>query len=221
MPPPQDRFLFKVVLIGNSGVGKTSVLRALNHCPFEPQCLQTIGIDFVIHRYMIQGERVKLQIWDTSGQERFRTITRSYYRSSGAVLLVFSLDDRDTFHSLREWHRDVLECFRGQDEPLPLFYVVGTKSDIVEHRVTSEEGKRYAEEIGGIYAETSAKEDLGVDEVFRLASLQLVERAREVALNMYQSDTLELQSTSPPTRSCNGCLGTKPVVRRTPGAHRA
>ena len=173
----QTEYAFKIILLGDCAVGKTPLLRHLGNHPFIKECMHTIGIDFTIRHIISQGCKVKLQLWDTSGQERFRTITRSYYRGSSAVFLVFSLDDRTTFNNLRIWHRELMETWT-EEEDLPLFYVVGTKTDM-DHIVDTEEGKQYATEIGAVYAETSAKQGIGIQEIFDLCSIQLVERSKK------------------------------------------
>jgi small GTP-binding protein len=114
----------KLMLIGDSAAGKSSLLaRYLDH-NFDETFASTIGIDFRLRRLRVDGRSVKLQIWDTAGQERFRTITASYYRGAQGVLLVYDVSNRVSFQHLDEWHR---ECQRHA--PAAVVYVVGTKSD--------------------------------------------------------------------------------------------
>ncbi|KAK4302129.1 hypothetical protein Pmani_025737 [Petrolisthes manimaculis] len=101
------KFLFKVVLIGNAGVGKTCLVRRFTQGLFPPGQGATIGVDFMIKTVEIEGEKIKLQIWDTAGQERFRSITQSYYRSAHALILVYDISSQPTFDCLPDWLREI------------------------------------------------------------------------------------------------------------------
>ncbi|XP_050798663.1 ras-related protein Rab-30 isoform X2 [Gopherus flavomarginatus] len=100
-------FLFKIVLIGNAGVGKTCLVRRFTQGLFPPGQGATIGVDFMIKTVEIKGEKVKLQIWDTAGQERFRSITQSYYRSANALILTYDITCEESFRCLPEWLREI------------------------------------------------------------------------------------------------------------------
>ncbi|XP_021572607.1 ras-related protein Rab-30 isoform X2 [Carlito syrichta] len=100
-------FLFKIVLIGNAGVGKTCLVRRFTQGLFPPGQGATIGVDFMIKTVEINGEKVKLQIWDTAGQERFRSITQSYYRSANALILTYDITCEESFRCLPEWLREI------------------------------------------------------------------------------------------------------------------
>ncbi|XP_059800070.1 ras-related protein Rab-43 isoform X2 [Hypanus sabinus] len=100
-------FLFKVVLIGDAGVGKTCVVQRFKSGIFVERQGNTIGVDFTMKTLEIQGKRVKLQIWDTAGQERFRTITQSYYRSANGAIIAYDISKRGTFASVPQWIEDV------------------------------------------------------------------------------------------------------------------
>ncbi|XP_022086232.1 ras-related protein Rab-30-like isoform X2 [Acanthaster planci] len=101
------KYLFKVVLIGNAGVGKTCLVRRFTQGLFPPGQGATIGVDFMIKTVEIGGEKVKLQIWDTAGQERFRSITQSYYHSADALVLVFDVTSTESFNALPSWLKEV------------------------------------------------------------------------------------------------------------------
>ncbi|KAI5632037.1 ras family domain-containing protein [Phthorimaea operculella] len=103
------KFLFKVVLVGNAGVGKTCLVRRFTQGLFPPGQGATIGVDFMIKTVEVDGEKVKLQIWDTAGQERFRSITQSYYRSAHALILVYDISCQPTFDCLPDWLREIEE----------------------------------------------------------------------------------------------------------------
>uniref|UniRef100_A0A3Q1CHZ0 RAB30, member RAS oncogene family n=1 Tax=Amphiprion ocellaris TaxID=80972 RepID=A0A3Q1CHZ0_AMPOC len=107
-------YLFKIVLIGNAGVGKTCLVRRFTQGLFPPGQGATIGVDFMIKTVEIKGEKVKLQIWDTAGQERFRSITQSYYRSANALILTYDITCEDSFRCLPEWLREIEQYANNQ-----------------------------------------------------------------------------------------------------------
>ncbi|XP_019742925.1 ras-related protein Rab-30-like isoform X1 [Hippocampus comes] len=107
-------YLFKIVLIGNAGVGKTCLVRRFTQGLFPPGQGATIGVDFMIKTVEIKGQKVKLQIWDTAGQERFRSITQSYYRSANALILTYDITCEDSFRCLPEWLREIEQYANSQ-----------------------------------------------------------------------------------------------------------
>ncbi|KDN39605.1 hypothetical protein RSAG8_08761, partial [Rhizoctonia solani AG-8 WAC10335] len=107
MPPPHYDFLIKLLLIGDSGVGKSCLLLRFCDDAWTPSFITTIGIDFKIRTIELDGKRIKLQIWDTAGQERFRTITTAYYRGAMGILLVYDVTDEKSFNNIRTWHANV------------------------------------------------------------------------------------------------------------------
>ncbi|WFD19488.1 GTP-binding protein [Malassezia caprae] len=171
MPQPHYDLLVKLLLIGDSGVGKSCLLLRFCDDAWTPSFITTIGIDFKIRTIEVDGKRIKLQIWDTAGQERFRTITTAYYRGSMGILLVFDVTDEKSFQNIRNWYQDVQQhASEGACKIL-----VGNKCDWEEKRVrifyshqavTKEQGEQLAEELGMQYIETSAKANTNVDEAF-------------------------------------------------------
>uniref|UniRef100_A0A7N9DFX5 small monomeric GTPase n=1 Tax=Macaca fascicularis TaxID=9541 RepID=A0A7N9DFX5_MACFA len=102
-------YLFKLLLIGDSGVGKTCVLFRFSEDAFNSTFISTIGIDFKIRTIELDGKRIKLQIWDTAGQERFRTITTAYYRGAMGIMLVYDITNEKSFDNIRNWIRNIEE----------------------------------------------------------------------------------------------------------------
>jgi small GTP-binding protein len=204
MPPAE--YIFKAILLGDCAVGKTSILRNLGNHPFIPETMHTIGIDFTIRRFILDGCNIKLQLWDTSGQERFRTITRSYYRGCSAVFLLFSMNNRNSFNSLNGWYQEILEY--AKEESFPIFYVIGSKADM-EREVSTEEAMNYANEINAIYTETSAKHGIGISELFDTCSRQLLENVRKKHSSIAGSGTFKLgaDTNRPKSRWCGSCSG--------------
>ncbi|ELT90087.1 hypothetical protein CAPTEDRAFT_55121, partial [Capitella teleta] len=159
---------YKVLLLGDTGVGKTALIRSLTGTEFKANHLTTVGIDFVKKTFDADGALVQLQIWDTAGQERFRSLTKFQYRSTKGLLLVYDVTDRTSFETLGYWLDSIdSELDRNNKEPVPVF-IVGNKTDLEESRVVStQEGKKAAEShyVHG-FLETSAKNGHNVSEAF-------------------------------------------------------
>ncbi|KAJ8605746.1 hypothetical protein CTAYLR_008475 [Chrysophaeum taylorii] len=153
----------KLLMIGDSAVGKTSLLLRYANDTFSSTFITTIGIDFKIKTIDLDGKRVKLQIWDTAGQEQFRTITRSYFRGAQGIVLVYDITDRGTFNSVRSWMAQINDHADAQVNRV----LIGNKADFETARqVSTEEGQRLADEYGVKFFETSAKNDVNVTECF-------------------------------------------------------
>ncbi|KAI0185375.1 ras family-domain-containing protein [Xylaria flabelliformis] len=153
----------KLLLIGDSGVGKSCCLLRFSEDSFTPSFITTIGIDFKIRTIELDGKRVKLQIWDTAGQERFRTITTAYYRGAMGILLVYDVTDQRSFENIRTWFANVEQhATEGVNKIL-----IGNKCDWEEKRVVStEQGEALANELGIPFLEVSAKSNINIDKAF-------------------------------------------------------
>ncbi|XBW38272.1 hypothetical protein QEN19_003861 [Hanseniaspora menglaensis] len=159
----------KILLIGDSGVGKSCLLVRFVDDTFSPSFITTIGIDFKIKTIDINGKKIKLQLWDTAGQERFRTITTAYYRGADGVVLVYDVQDEKTFADARDvWYNTIMENALPECQLI----LVGNKADLEgseesESRAVSyEEGESLAKSLGMAFVEASAKTNKNVDEVF-------------------------------------------------------
>jgi small GTP-binding protein len=128
-------FLFKLLLIGDSGVGKTCILVRFSEDAFNSTFISTIGIDFKIRTVEIDGKKIKLQIWDTAGQERFRTITTAYYRGAMGIMLVYDVTSEKSFDNIRNWIRNIEENASSDVDKM----ILGNKCDLSESRVISTE----------------------------------------------------------------------------------
>jgi Ras-related protein Rab-18 len=152
---------FKLLLMGDSGTGKSSLLLRFTDDKFLGEDVQsaTIGVDFKVKFIEMEGKRVKLTIWDTAGQERFRTLTSSYYRGAQGVILVYDVANRESFESLRNtWIQELL-AYANMDKLILM--VVGNKID-KERTVSTEEGQQLAKELSALFMEASAKTRAGV-----------------------------------------------------------
>ncbi|CAN0085490.1 unnamed protein product [Pylaiella littoralis] len=156
-------YLFKYIIIGDTGVGKSCLLLQFTDKRFQPVHDLTIGVEFGARMINIDNRQMKLQIWDTAGQESFRSITRSYYRGAAGALLVYDITRRDTFNHLTRW----LEEARQNSNSNMVIMLIGNKSDLSSRRaVTTKEGEQFAEENGLIFLETSAKMATNVETAF-------------------------------------------------------
>uniref|UniRef100_A0A8C4N837 RAB8B, member RAS oncogene family n=1 Tax=Eptatretus burgeri TaxID=7764 RepID=A0A8C4N837_EPTBU len=156
-------YLFKLLLIGDSGVGKTCVLFRFSEDAFNTTFITTIGIDFKIRTIELDGKKIKLQIWDTAGQERFRTITTAYYRGAMGIMLVYDITNEKSFENIQNWICNIEQHASSDVEKM----ILGNKCDMNNKRqVTKERGEKLAIEYGVKFVETSAKSSVNVEEAF-------------------------------------------------------
>ncbi|KAL0278978.1 UNVERIFIED_CONTAM: hypothetical protein PYX00_000636 [Menopon gallinae] len=168
-------FLFKIVLIGDCGAGKTCVVQRFKTGTFVEKHGNTIGVDFSMKNVIVDGKKVKLQIWDTAGQERFRTITQSYYRSANGVIIVYDITKRSSFLSLERWIEEV----RRYAATNVLLVLVGNKSDLESMReVDFSEAEAMCEFIPEVLCvlEASAKENTNIEDAFICLATELKRR---------------------------------------------
>lgn len=160
---PEYDMLLKILVIGDSGVGKSCMLLRFADNRFTDSYISTIGVDFCIRTIELDGKKIKLQIWDTAGQERFRAVTRSYYRGAAGALLVYDVTRRITYNHLTTWLTDA----RNLTNPNTVIMLIGNKKDLEGQRdVTYEEASAFAKQNGLIFVESSAKTGENVEEAF-------------------------------------------------------
>lgn len=160
----------KLVIVGDVGVGKSNLLHRYTRKEFNIESIVTIGVAFDTITVEIEDRVIKMQIWDTSGQERFSSIVSSYYRRAVGAVLCYDISKRSSFESLDTWLQEV----RSQAEPDAAIVLVGTKSDLVHLRAVSEaEGAEYAKKNGLLFIETSALESQNVEEAFGLVAAEI------------------------------------------------
>ncbi|XP_006654518.1 ras-related protein RABE1c [Oryza brachyantha] len=180
-PPARARadydYLIKLLLIGDSGVGKSCLLLRFSDGSFTTSFITTIGIDFKIRTIELDGKRIKLQIWDTAGQERFRTITTAYYRGAMGILLVYDVTDESSFNNIRNWIRNIEQHASDNVNKI----LVGNKADMDESKraVPTAKGQALADEYGIKFFETSAKTNLNVEQVFFSIARDIKQRLAE------------------------------------------
>ncbi|GER34462.1 RAB GTPase homolog A4A [Striga asiatica] len=156
-------YVFKVVLIGDSAVGKSQILSRFSRDEFSLDSKATIGVEFQTRTMVIQHKSVKAQIWDTAGQERYRAVTSAYYRGAVGAMLVYDITKRQTFDHIPRW----LEELRSHADKNIVIILVGNKCDLEDQRaVPTEDAKEFAQNEGLFFLETSALEATNVEEAF-------------------------------------------------------
>ncbi|PVU99360.1 hypothetical protein BB559_000768 [Furculomyces boomerangus] len=178
---PEYDYLFKLLLIGDSGVGKSCLLLRFADDTYTESYISTIGVDFKIRTIELEGKTVKLQIWDTAGQERFRTITSSYYRGAYGIIVVYDVTDQESFANVERWLQEIGRyASEGVNKLL-----VGNKCDLTESRVVDyTQAKEFADQLGIPFLETSAKDATNVEQAFLTMAKQIKDRVG--APNMQQ-----------------------------------
>jgi small GTP-binding protein len=177
-------FLYKVVVIGDSGVGKSNLIERYTKDTFKEETKTTIGVEFGHKTIKVDDKVIKAQIWDTAGQERFKALTRGYYRGALGALLVYSITNRVSFHNCETW----LEELKAHADPGIIIMLVGNKCDLSNLREVPEtEAKTWAQKNKLSFIETSAKEDVGVGQAFE-----------RLLIEIYKQQTSTLQ-TEPPS----------------------
>jgi len=165
--------LFKVLMIGDAGVGKSSMLLRFTDDSFDDHIQSTIGVDFKVKHLDVAGKRIKLTIWDTAGQERFRTLTSSYYRGAQGVVLVYDVTRRDSFENLEQWLKEVKMYSPNNGEGV-VKLLVGNKVDL-DRKVGREEAEDWARSQGMLFLEASAKTKTGIRQCFMEVVNKIVE----------------------------------------------
>jgi Ras-related protein Rab-11A len=224
--PPTDEqefdYLFKIVLIGDSGVGKSNLLSRFTRNEFNLESKSTIGVEFATRTIQTENKTIKAQIWDTAGQERYRAITSAYYRSAVGALLVYDISKRVTYDNVTRWLKEL----RDHADQNIVIMLVGNKRDLRHQRqVPTEEAKAFCEKNNLFFIETSALASTNVDKAFTsiLTEIYLLisrrnlqasttaadsasdSKAMSPASQIGQGQTIALEKTSEPAPAQGGC----------------
>lgn len=195
-------YLFKLLLIGDSGVGKTCILFKFSEDTFSPAFISTIGIDFKIRTIEVDGKKIKLQVWDTAGQERFRTITTAYYRGAMGIMLVYDVSNQKSFENISNWIRNI-EMHATQDVEM---MILGNKCDISDKRqVSREKGEQLALQHSIKFMETSAKANINIEEAFTTLARDIKLKMEKRIENSNLNRGYQLSKDDPSKRKTRFC----------------
>ena len=195
---------FKVVLVGSSGVGKSSLLQRLIDDTFETDVQSTVGVEFKLHDFQVGNETIHLNIWDTAGQEKFRSVAKAYFRNAVGAILAFSTTNSQSFLELDSWLNDL----HSLALPNAVILLVGNKVDLISERsVTTSEAEDFAERHGIEYLETSAYDGQNVYESFLRLARTISEKIKrgeikEVSAINNSSKLVKVNESSAETKKC-------------------
>lgn len=196
--PYNYNYIFKYIIIGDMGVGKSCLLHQFTEKKFMANCPHTIGVEFGTRIIEVDEKKIKLQIWDTAGQERFRAVTRSYYRGAAGALMVYDITRRSTYNHLSSWLTDT----RNLTNPSTVIFLIGNKSDLESTReVTYEEAKEFADENGLMFLEASAMTGQNVEEAFLETARKIYQNIQEGRLDLNASESGVQHRPSQPGRT--------------------
>eukprot|EP00179_Madagascaria_erythrocladioides_P020433 CAMPEP_0198341004 /NCGR_PEP_ID=MMETSP1450-20131203/46078_1 /TAXON_ID=753684 ORGANISM="Madagascaria erythrocladiodes, Strain CCMP3234" /NCGR_SAMPLE_ID=MMETSP1450 /ASSEMBLY_ACC=CAM_ASM_001115 /LENGTH=203 /DNA_ID=CAMNT_0044046001 /DNA_START=129 /DNA_END=740 /DNA_ORIENTATION=+ len=200
---PEYDFLFKLLLIGDSGVGKSCLLLRFADDTYTESYISTIGVDFKIRTIELEGKTIKLQIWDTAGQERFRTITSSYYRGAHGIIIVYDVTDLDSFNNVKSWLQEI-DRFASENVNKLL---VGNKNDMTAKKVVETSvAKEFADSLGIKFLETSAKTSENVEAAFLAMAGEIKQSmAFQPATNKDNRGGINVNSGAQEVRTTGGC----------------
>jgi small GTP-binding protein len=193
-------FLAKVIIIGDSGVGKTNLLTKFCEGVFKDSYVATIGVDFKLKTITVDEAKVKLQIWDTAGQERFRNITQTYYKGASGIILAYGVNNKQSFKNINTWIKQI-ETNTGENTSRIL---IATKADLeAEREVQEEEGRRLAELHNMLFLEVSAKNARNVEETFLSLTREI--KNKRAATGFEEETALNLRVKTPEDKKNCGC----------------
>ena len=176
-------YLLKYIIIGDAAVGKSNLLLRFTQDDFKSEYQLTIGVEFGAKNLNIDSKIFRIQIWDTAGQENFRSITRAYYKNSVCALVVYDISSRDSFNNVSSW----IEDCKNQSPKTILMVLVGNKCDLEDKRqVSYEEGKELADKNDFLFFESSAKDGTNVDEIFTNSAKEI---AKKIEQGFYDLET--------------------------------
>jgi len=174
-PNAEYDYLYKLLLIGDTGTGKSSLILRYVNCSFNDSYISTIGVDFKQKIIQLNGSLIKLQIWDTAGQERFRVITNSYYRGANGIIIVYDVTDLESFENAKKWLTEIDRYANEGTKKL----IIGNKCDLIDSKaVEYSKAKEFADRLGIPLIEVSAKSAANVDQAFESIALEIKNNLR-------------------------------------------
>ena len=177
-----DDYLFKVVFVGDAGVGKTQIINKYGKDIFNNDYNLIMGIEFAAKEVKIDYKKIKLQLWDTAGQEKFRSIIKPYCKIAHLIVFVYAIDNKNSFNNIQSWVNDV----KAETDEKKKFLLVGNKCDLEDKRqVSREEAEKYAKDKGMKFFEVSAKDGTNIDDMFKSSIQELLEDMEKEEISYY------------------------------------
>eukprot|EP00698_Gefionella_okellyi_P004988 TRINITY_DN14594_c0_g1_i1.p1 TRINITY_DN14594_c0_g1~~TRINITY_DN14594_c0_g1_i1.p1 ORF type:complete len:205 (+),score=35.41 TRINITY_DN14594_c0_g1_i1:65-679(+) len=199
----KKKVLLKVIILGDSGVGKTSLMNQYVHKKFSNQYKATIGADFLTKELMVDDRLVTMQIWDTAGQERFQSLGVAFYRGADCCVLVFDVNQVKSFESLANWRDEFLIHANPRDADTFPFVVLGNKIDKDERAVSQKRAQAWCATLNHIpYFETSAKENINVEQAFLVVAKNALKQEREEEIYLPDTITVTEDKGKPADSGC-------------------
>jgi len=199
---PEYDYLFKLLLIGDSGVGKSCLLLRFADDTYTESYISTIGVDFKIRTIELDGKTIKLQIWDTAGQERFRTITSSYYRGAHGIIIVYDVTDQESFNNVKQWLQEIDRYASESVNKL----LVGNKSDLTTKKVVDyTTAKEYADQLRIPFLETSAKSATNVEQAFVTMAAEIKNKMGPSSAASSDKPNVKINASTPVKQGGGGC----------------
>ena len=159
----QDILSYKIILLGDSTVGKTSLIIRFCDSKFNENCTSTVGVDTKTKYVRYNDKKIELDIWDTAGQERFKCLAKNCYQGADGIILMYDITQKKTFHNIKNWYNNIKDSMNINKVAM---IILGNKSDLPNKEVTKEMGDKFSEQYGLELLETSCKEDKNVNEAF-------------------------------------------------------
>ena len=180
--------MVKVVLVGDSGVGKTNIMSKYLKNQFREDSKATVGVEFGSKQFSVEGHQIKAQIWDTAGQERYKAITSAYYKGAKGAFIVYDITRKNTFETVNKWVSDITAA---ADKKITLI-LIGNKNDLEDQRqVTKEVGEEKAKELGLAFMETSACSGENLDKAFQMMINEIYKKYQEDVVGETQESTVQ------------------------------
>jgi len=199
---PEYDYLFKLLLIGDSGVGKSCLLLRFADDTYTESYISTIGVGFKIRTIELDGKTIKLQIWDTAGQERFRTITSSYYRGAHGIIIVYDVTDQESFNNVKQWLQEIDRYASESVNKL----LVGNKSDLTTKKVVDyTTAKEYADQLRIPFLETSAKSATNVEQAFVTMAAEIKNKMGPSSAASSDKPNVKINASTPVKQGGGGC----------------
>ena len=202
-----EKYIIKILTLGDQSVGKSSIVLRYSNNKFNDTFLSTIGVDSKRKIIKVKGEKVKVSIWDTAGQEKFQNIVKQYYNGANGILLIFDITNKKSFDKIDFWYNDLINSIKKEEI---IIYLVGNKVDLEENReITIEEAENYANGKNIPYFEVSAKSGDGIKKLFDDITNDIMDKIlnyneKEDNDDKLRFSFLERQSLKPKSKKC--CL---------------